>query len=126
MAVSQLPRFRLSWLKGRAQREMNDTAQVVRTTTAANAEGGQTETTATVATVACRLAAQSSSSAIGAERSEGGRVVAVTLWTCYLPVGTDVRPADVLMVNGVRYEVTDSDGSKTDAAVIAVSLRRIG
>jgi hypothetical protein len=37
-----------------------------------------------------------------------------------------VRPADVLMVNGVRYEVTDSDGSKTDAAVIAVSLRRIG
>lgn len=125
MVVSQIPRSRLSWLKGLAQQDMNSTAEVMRTTTVANAEGGQTETEVLVATVPCRLAAQSSSSAIGQERPEGGRVVAVTLWTCYLPIGTDVRPQDVLMVNGVRYEVTDDSAAATDSAVVAVSLRRI-
>ena len=104
---------------------LTDTAEIRRTTTTANAEGGQTETEAVVATVPCRLEAQSSSSAIGSERAEGGRVVAVTLWTCYLPAGTDVRPQDALMVNGVRYEVTDDSGAATDSAVVAVSLRRV-
>jgi len=125
VAVSQIARGRLTWLKGQAAQFHTDTAEVMRTTRVANAEGGQTETEAVVATVPCRLAAQSSSSAIGSERTEGGRVVSVTLWTAYLPVGTDVRPQDALMVNEVRYEVVDDSGAATDSAVIAVSLRRV-
>jgi len=115
----------LEYARGYLAPLLTDTSELMRTTTVANAEGGQTETEALVATVACRLEAQSSSSAIGAERAEGGRVVAVTLWTCYLPAGTDVRPQDALVVNGVRYEVVDDSGAATDTAIIAVSLRRV-
>lgn len=115
----------LSYARGLLSPLLTDTAEVMRTTLVPNPDGGQTETEALIATVACRLQAQSSSSAIGAERPEGGRVVAVTLWEAFLPAGTDVRPADVLLVNGVRYEVVDADAARTDSAVVAVSLRRV-
>jgi hypothetical protein len=124
--VSNVASSRRAWARGLAAQFMTDTAAILRRTSAPNLEGGQTETEATVATVICRLQAQSATSTIGQERPEGGRVVAVTLWRALLPAGTDVRPADVLLINGTRYEVTDSNAVSTDNTVVVVTLRRVG
>lgn len=104
---------------------LTDTADVRHVTLVPNADGGMTQTEASTGTVACRLEAQTSSSSIGQERPEGGRVVAVTLWTCYLPAGTAVNPADVLVINSERFEIVDADEARTDSSVVAVSLRRV-
>lgn len=125
MAVSRLGSGRLTWMRGQAEQFQTDTAEIMRTTLVTNAAGGQTETETVVATVPCRLQEQRAASVIGQERAEGGRVVAVTEWRAFLPAGTDVRPADRLLVNGTRYEVIDASGAATDTIAVAVSLRRV-
>lgn len=102
---------------------MTDTAAVIRVTEVSDGAGGMTTTEATVATVACSL--QTREAAVGRETPEAGRVVAVTVWVAYLPAGTDCEPADVLLVNGTRYEVVDSDKARSDGVVMAVNLRRV-
>jgi hypothetical protein len=112
----------LQGARGRATRLLTDEAEVLRTTSVTNAEGTQTETETVAATLACLL---QSDTANPLERAEGGRVVAEMQWTCFLAAGSDVRPADVLRINGVRYEVADDNAARSDSVVVAVTLRRV-
>lgn len=45
----------------------------------------------------------------------GSRGVRVADWEALLPVGTDVRPSDELIVGGQTYEVQGSDGGRASA-----------
>jgi hypothetical protein len=116
---------RTAWRRTRMPALMTDEATVLRIALVSDGAGGFTQIEAEVVTVACSLQTQSALSVIGREQQEAGRVVASTAWTAYLPQGTDCLPADLLMVNGTRYEVVDSDDLRSDAVVMAVNLRRV-
>lgn len=105
-----------------AARELTDTAAVLRTTSVTNAEGGQTETEAVVATLPCNLQADRT---VPQERVEGGRVVAVNLWTCYFEAGVEILPTDVLLIDGIRYQAVDDDRARSNSATVRMSLRQI-
>lgn len=116
---------RTAWRRLRMPALLPDTAAVLRRTLVSDGAGGMTETEATIATVACSLQTQTVTGAIGREQQEAGRVVASTAWTAYLPFDTDCAPADLLLINGTRFEVVDEDGARSDDVVMAVNLRRV-
>lgn len=114
--------IQLTLSRALANRELTDTAGVMRTTVVPNPEGGQTETETVVATLPCNLQADTTTPQ---ERVEGGRVVAVNLWTCYFAAGTEILPTDVLLINGDRYQAVEDDAARSNSAVVAVNLRRV-
>lgn len=82
---------------------MADTAQIVRPTLVSDEMGGQVESEATVATVACSVGLMQATpvEAVWAEQIRTRALYAITL-----PLGTVVEPGDRLVVNGtMRYEV---------------------
>jgi head-tail adaptor len=79
-----------------------ETATVQRQSPTSDGAGGATESWATVASVACRVGVSSSSSQ---ERALAERVTNVSTWTLTLPVGTDVRVGDRLVVGTRTFEV---------------------
>lgn len=117
--------LRRGWARGRLKGLLPDTAQVIRITEVSDGAGGTTQTETVIATVSCSLQTQAVTGSIGRETQEGGRLVAATLWIAYLPFDTDCRPADLLLINGTRFEVVDSDGARSDDVTMAVNLRRV-
>lgn len=113
---------RLTWHRARAQRLLTDSATLQRPTETQDPEGNVIVTTATLGPYPCRLESRTT---VPLERPEGGQLVAVTLWSAHLPHGTDVRPADVMVVNGDRYEVSDDTDARTEAVDTLVTLRRV-
>ena len=57
-------------------------------------------------------------------RVDGGSVVTANTYRLFLPVGTDVMPSDVVVVNGDRFSVTDTDSESTWNPKLTVTLRR--
>lgn len=110
------------WMRAVATAAMPDSCSIERETLVPDGTGGTTATTTILGPFACRL---TEDTAAPMERQEGGRIVAAMLWTAYLPAGTDVRPTDVLLIKGGRYEVADQDGARSQGAMVAVTLRRV-
>lgn len=83
------------------ERTLPDTAVVSRPTNVSDGAGGWTQTWATVATVACRVAVPS-----GGEVVIAGKLDAVGTWTITLPALTDVAAADRIAVGARTFEVS--------------------
>ena len=80
-----------------------DSATVKRRTLTSDGAGGFTESWATQATVACRLAPSGLSPA---ERVISDKVTATSTWTITMPALTDVGVADRIVIGGSRtFEV---------------------
>lgn len=86
-----------------------ETATVQRVTRTPNDSGGWTETTATVATVAARVAPAGGSGARNAE----GRIEVTDQWWLTFPSGTDVDSGDRVTINGRVFNVDGPDGGRS-------------
>ena len=93
---------RLTKAQAIAESTMSDTATIRRNTPASDGMGGATDSWATVATVQCRLMTRLSQPS---DRAGGGRVETQTDYVIRLPVGTDVRNADRIVVGSRTFEV---------------------
>lgn len=91
----------LDAMRSTLEASLPDTAQVRRKTLTSDGMGGQTESWATVATVACRVAP----SGRPEERAVAERLASVSVWTVTLPALTDVRAVDRLVVGARTFEV---------------------
>lgn len=100
-----------------------DTATIRRKSSAADGQGGQTETYADAGALACRLVARQQGAL--RESREGDRPVAATLWGALFPQGSDVRPTDRLRVGGTDYEVLEGDGARSEGLCLEVALKRV-
>jgi hypothetical protein len=78
--------------------------------------------TTTLGPYPCRLEA---SIRLPVEHPEGGELVALSSWKAHLPHGVVVKPADVMLVNGAPYEVTDDTDARTDSVDTLVLLKRV-
>ena len=85
-------------------------------------QGGWTQPVALAAEIPGWLIARRTAVGQGAL---GGRPVARSSWELYAPVGSDIRPTDALVIEGVRYEVGDDDDLRTDAVALHVNLRLV-
>jgi hypothetical protein len=119
---------RLGLLTSRQLRLMTDQATILRTTKSQDSSGGEVDVLTSMGPYRCRLTTKR---VTPIERVEGGRIEAVTLYTAYLPHGTDVLPADQMIVTEAdtgrsqTLEVTDHTDYATDGASMAVSLRLV-
>lgn len=86
-----------------------ETATVQRVTRTPNDSGGWTETTATVATVAARIAPAGGSGARNAE----GRIEVTDQWWLTFPAGTDVDTGDRVVVGARTFNVDGPDGGRS-------------
>lgn len=111
-------------MRGQAEATLlTDVAEVRRRGTVVDdGMGGGEGTVATVATVACHLQQRD----VAPESVAAGRIMARSTWEVYLPVGTDVRPRDVLRISGSDYELGDDDDDRTSGVVLKVHARRVG
>lgn len=97
-----------------------DVCTLTRYTVAADGQGGDTRTWATVGGYRCRLR-QTGQTETDAE----GRLVAVTQWTLLLPWLTPIQPADRVTISGVVYEVTETDLPRTESLCREVQIVRV-
>lgn len=99
---------------------LDQTATIQRNTPANDGQGGQTESWASVGTVACHVLPRS-----GQTLLEGERPVSATLWTILLPVGTAITAKDRLVVDGATYEISASDVGASYPLQLAVDARKV-
>ena len=92
----------LEAMRATLDESLPDSCQIRRATLASDGAGNMVPTWATVATVACR---KSPSGNTPAERAVAERVASENPWTVTLPAGTDVRPADRLLIGSDTLEV---------------------
>jgi SPP1 family predicted phage head-tail adaptor len=94
--------LQLAEMRATVNDALPDTCLVQRRTIVNDGGGGQTETWADHATVACRIAPVGG----GEGRVAGGRVEDETTHVVTMPAGTDVTEADRLVISSRTYEVT--------------------
>lgn len=80
---------------------MPDACTIKRLAVTADGAGGQTESWSTATNVACRLAPLTG----GDERIMADKLTAVSPYMVTMPAGTDIRPADRLVIGGRTFEV---------------------
>ena len=95
-----------------------DTALIKRATSVSDGRGGRTQTWTTVATVACRVAPDTTR----AESLVSGVVVSVQRWMLTFPSETSVRPDDRIVVATRTFEVVDVRSTRS----YEVSCRVVG
>jgi head-tail adaptor len=93
----------LTRLRTVANTALPDSCTISRATIASDNAGGQTQSWATVATVACRLAPRL---ARPLESETSDRMQNATDWIITVPRGTDVRTDDRIVVGSRTFEVT--------------------
>lgn len=101
---------------------MTDSAFVVRQTHTTDPDGNDVVTETNRGPYPVRLEA---SIRLPMERPQGGELVAISVWRAHLPHGTDVGPADRLLVNGASYEVTEQTDARTDAVDALAIVKRV-
>ena len=84
------------------EESLPETAAILRLTTTATETGGASESWATAATVAARLAPGSYA---GSESDIASRLTSTRSWTITLPQGTDIRQADRIEIGSRTFEV---------------------
>lgn len=91
----------LTRMRSVAVASMGDTCQVVRDTLTEDGAGGQTTAPATIAAVRCGVRSVGS----GNERELADKLGWTVAYAIRLPLGTDVTPADKLVVSGRTFEI---------------------
>ena len=54
---------------------------------------------------------------------DGGALVTANTYRYDVPVGTDIKPRDILVINGTPYVVTDTTADETIPLCLSCSLR---
>lgn len=85
-----------------------ETCTISRRTLSSDSAGGYTDSWSTVATTSCRLSPMSANEIIVA-----GQQKIVAGWKATLPVSTDVRGEDRIVVGSRSFEVTSVQKTKT-------------
>jgi hypothetical protein len=57
-------------------------------------------------------------------QQDGGSIITANTYRLFLPVGTDIRDGDVVVVSGDRFSVTDTDAESTWNPMLTITLRR--
>lgn len=112
----------LTSARTRINKWLADSCQIQRPTLASDAAGGQTESWATVTTVACHVAPTGSQAA---ERLIAERLTSDVPWTIRLPFGTDARATDRIVSGGRTYEVIAPLSPRTDEVVVKTLCRQV-
>jgi hypothetical protein len=63
--------------------------------------------------------------ALAAESVAAGALRSVERWQVAFALGTDILPADRLVINGGTYEVTGTNAGQTTAALLAADIVRV-
>ncbi len=99
----------------------DQTAEIQRPVTIGDGLGGQTTTWETVATVPCRVVPGGTQprDSVGGEVAAGPwmaspRVSTIQTWVVSVPVDTDIRPQDRLIVDTRAFEVVAPLGPRSD------------
>jgi hypothetical protein len=100
----------LARMRATAQSSMFDSCAVTRLTQASDGAGGQTETWATVATVACRVTPQVIR---GRDLDIAERIAMSQQFIITVPAGTNVLVSDRIVSGGVTYEVVSAGAPHT-------------
>lgn len=82
---------------------MTDTATIRRFTSVSDGMGGATDTWATVTTVKCRIQAYTRITSL--EQVTSDQMAVTADFVVFLPVGTDVRNTDKLVIGTRTFEV---------------------
>lgn len=116
----------LAALRAVQEAAMPDECEIQRRTFGARVLGGdRTETWATVATVACRMA-RAPIRGTGQEIVTGfGAITSVTAYDLTVPHDTDIRGEDRVIYNGHTYEVSGDVEDVTWQTAKRVSLMRL-
>ncbi|WP_375425491.1 phage head closure protein [uncultured Friedmanniella sp.] len=94
------PDTQLAGLRKVVLQFMPESAQVLRSTSEPDGEGGQTGTESVIATVPC-----SRSALTGRDLATAAALSASSTYKVTVPYGTNVTSGDAFVVGGVRYEV---------------------
>lgn len=89
-------------MRATADKALPDSATIRRATLSSDGAGGQTQTWADVATVACRLMPRLTQPQ---DKTVGDKLTNVSGWMIALPYGTDVTEGDIVTVGGRTFEV---------------------
>lgn len=101
----------------------SDIAVVKRNTPTDDGQGGQLESWATIHTYRCWCLSQTKN---GTENVVADSITGVGYLYANLPYGADVLLKDRLVINGVTYEVTDTNVGETQQISLLVQLSAIG
>lgn len=103
--MSLLTADEITSMRDTADDALSGTAELQRKQTASDSGGGKTTTWATYATVAARLAP--GSPLRDAEPITGERISPDSIWIVTLPAGTDITPADRILIGGKTLGVSE-------------------
>lgn len=98
-----------------------DTATLYRPEKVDDGQGGRTVTWNSVAGYACAVLPNPQRR----EREEANRVASDQDWLIRLPLGTDVRTKDRLVVSGFTYDVQGRDTGRSFAVAVDTFCRRL-
>ena len=98
-----------------------DTVTIIREVRTRTDTGG-TAITTTTSTVSGKL---SSSHNRGQETPKGGYIGASTEYVIHVPHDADVRRTDKLQVNGVTFEVTDTDRAISEPLTMVCQCKKL-
>ena len=100
----------LASIRAEAERLLPDTCEIQRATRTTGGDGETVETWSTIATAACRV----SPGRGPIEQEIGARLTSVNFWIVALPVPTDVRADDRVLVGSRTFEVVGVMGPRTN------------
>jgi hypothetical protein len=110
----------LSTMRSCVSGNFPSTAIVSRPTTVKDARGGATTSYSNVATLACRIEEDKAP----IEAVNGEQLHATSSYRVYFPVGTDVRPADKLIIGSLTLQVTEGyTANSNQVAVLVYAVR---
>ena len=92
-------------MREQSEAAMTDTCTVMRPTEARGSAGGVTKTYALLNTLKCRVRSGAGIGTGAREQLMAARLTPVAVYTVSVPVGSDVRTDDRLIVNGRTLEV---------------------
>lgn len=92
----------LARMRATADKALPDSCTIRRATLTSDGMGGQTQTWANTATVACRLMPRNTQPA---EMAVAGRLTNANGWIITLPYATDVTEKDVIAIGSRSFEV---------------------
>ena len=113
---------RLGWNRGTARKFFGHTAVRMAWTQTTDADGNPTEGWVAAETFLCDLQERSSQTQ---EPTEGGRLTSRSLWTAYADHTAPGTAKDKLEINGVEYQIVETDRSRL-GAVVTFHLVRLG
>lgn len=102
---------------------MNDTFTIERKERVDDGSGNLIDQTTSLGPYPCRIVDMRVNRPI--EFAQGQQITAVMVLEFVIPISIDVRPNDVLISKGVRFEVVDDNNDRTDGLVQLVNVVKL-